>query len=130
TAGHVVDAGFDEMKALLGGAADPTADELAARFADRTSRDAKSAPRTLGPEAPPPPDPSGLPPAPARLMRAMGIAMEGMFRPSDEAHEEDMLRGLAASKGIYEGPARRVSGPSEVDRIVQGGVLLTDAATG
>ena len=31
-----------------------------------------------------------------------------------------MLRGLAASRGVYEGPARRVSGPSEFDRIVQG----------
>jgi rifampicin phosphotransferase len=126
---HIVDAGFEEMKAMLAGAEQPTADELAARHADRTARDAKSAPHQLGPPAPPPPDPSGLPPAPQRLMRAMGITMDAMFAPSMEAHEEDMLRGLAASKGVYEGPARRVSGPQEFNRIVQGDVLVTEATT-
>jgi len=126
---HFIDAGFDEMLALLSGAAEPTADELAARHADRTSRDAKSAPHLLGPAPPAPPDPSGLPPAPARLMRAMGIVMESMFAPSAEAHEEDMLRGLAASKGVYEGTARRASGPAEFDRIIEGDVLVTEATT-
>jgi phosphohistidine swiveling domain-containing protein len=126
---HAIDAGFDELKAMLAGAAEPSADELAARHADRTSRDAKSAPRQLGPPAPEPPDPSGLPPAPARLMRAMGITMDAMFAPSMEAHEEDMLRGLAASRGVYEGPARRVSGPQDFDRIVQGDVLVTESTT-
>jgi rifampicin phosphotransferase len=126
---HFVDAGFDEMKALLAGAAEPSADELAARHTDRTTRDAKTAPPLLGPAPPAPPDPSGLPPAAGRLMRAMGIVMQGMFQPSLEAHEEDTLRGLAASKGVYEGPARRVSGPSEFDRIVQGDVLVTEATT-
>ena len=126
---HIVDAGFGEMQALLAGSDEPTADELAARHADRTSRDAKSAPRLLGPPPPQPPDPSGLPPAEARLMRAMGIIIEGMFAPSQEAHEEDMLRGLAASKGIYEGPARRVAGAQDFDRIVQGDVLITEATT-
>jgi len=126
---HIVDAGFDEMCALLRGAGEPSADELAARFAARTSRNAKEAPRTLGPPAPPPPDTSGLPPAAGRIMRAMGIVIEGMFAPSEEAHDEDMLRGLAASKGVYEGPARRISGPAEFDRIVQGDVLVTEATT-
>jgi pyruvate,water dikinase len=126
---HMVDADIGEMQALLAGAAEPTADELAARHADRTSRDAKSAPPALGPPAPPPPDMSGLPPASARLMRAMGIVIEGMFAPSTEAHEEDTLRGLGASKGVYEGPARRVSGPQDFDRIAQGDVLITEATT-
>ena len=40
-----------------------------------------------------------------------------------------MLRGLAASRGVYEGPARRVSGPSEFDRIVKGDVLVTESTT-
>ena len=62
-------------------------------------------------------------------MRAMGIVLEGMFAPSMEAHDEDMLRGLGASKGVYEGPARRVTGPQDFDRIVQGDVLITEATT-
>jgi phosphohistidine swiveling domain-containing protein len=121
---HFIDAGFDEMQGMLAGASEPSADELAARHADRTSRDAKSAPPVLGPPPPQPPDPSA-----ARLMRAMGIIIEGMFAPSTEAHEEDMLRGLAASKGVYEGPARRVTGPQDFDRIVAGDVLVTEATT-
>jgi rifampicin phosphotransferase len=59
----------------------------------------------------------------------MGIAMEGMFRPSEAPSEGATLRGLAASRGIYEGTARRVSGPTEFDRIVQGDVLVTEATT-
>ncbi len=46
-----------------------------------------------------------------------------------EEHEEDLLRGLAASQGVYEGPARHVSGPSEFGRIVQGDVLVTEATS-
>ena len=55
-----------------------------------------------------------------RLMRATGIALGSLFGSSEAEHEEDVLRGLAASPGVYEGPARRVSGPSEFGRIVAG----------
>ncbi len=126
---HFVDAGFDEMRALLSGAGGPSADELAERFRDRTSRNAKEAPPFLGPPPPPPPDPSGLPPATARVMRAAGIVLDAMFGSSEAPHEEHLLRGLAASRGVYEGTARRVSGPSEFDRIVQGDVLVTEATS-
>ena len=50
----------------------------------------------------------------ARLMRATGIAMGSLFGSSEAEHEEHVLRGLAASPGVYEGPARRVSGPDGV----------------
>ncbi len=86
-------------------------------------------PAVLGPEPPPPPDPSGLPPAPARVMRAIGIAIGSLFGSSEAEHEEHLLRGLGASGGAYEGPARRVAGPDEFDRIVQGDVLVTEATT-
>src|SRR5206468_9592771 len=122
---HFVDAGFDEMCALVTGAGGPSADELAQRFADRSSRTAKEAPMSLGPPPPPPPDPSGLPPGVARVMRATGIALGALFGSSEAQHEEDLLRGLAASPGVYEGPARRVTGPAEFNRIVQGDVLVT-----
>ena len=36
-----------------------------------------------------------------------------------------MLRGLAASTGVYEGTARLIEGPGEFGRIVQGDVLVT-----
>jgi phosphohistidine swiveling domain-containing protein len=126
---HLIDASLEEMSSLLSNSAGPSADELAARLDYRAGHSAKDAPASLGPPAPPPPDPSGLPPAVGRLMRATGIALGEVFGSSEAEHEENLLRGLAASQGVYEGPARRVSGPSEFDRIVQGDVLVTEATT-
>ena len=126
---HLLDAGVDEMCAMIDGAEVPTADELVTRAAYRASHTAKDAPAQLGDPPVPPPDPSGLPPAAARVMRAMGIAMGEVFGSSEAEHEEYVLRGLAASGGVYEGPARRVAGPSEFARIVQGDVLVTESTT-
>jgi pyruvate,water dikinase len=126
---HFVDASFDEMETMILGPGGPSADELAARYEWRTTHTAKEAPMHLGPPAPPMPDPSALPPAEARMMRAAGLTIDSMFAPSQEAHEDALLHGLAASAGVYEGPARRVSGPEEFDRIVQGDVLVTECTT-
>jgi phosphohistidine swiveling domain-containing protein len=126
---HFIDAGFEEMRALLSGANGPSADELAERFELRTSLSAKDAPGLLGDPPSPPPDPSGLPPAVGRVMRAMGIVIGEMFGSSEAQHEERLVRGLAASPGAYEGPARRVAGPTEFDRILQGDVLVTESTT-
>ncbi len=128
-AAHFVDAGLDEMRALLSGADGPAADELAKRFEYRAAHSAKEAPPVLGTPPPPPPDPSGLPPAAGRMMRAIGISLGALFGSSEASHEEHMLRGLAASRGVYEGPARRVSHPSEFDRIKKGDVLVTESTT-
>jgi phosphohistidine swiveling domain-containing protein len=128
-ADHLLDAEIAEMCALLSGAGGPSADELAARAEYRATHNAKGAPPFLNEPPPHPPDPSGLPPAVARVMRATGIAMGEMFGSSQEEHTADVLRGLAASRGVYEGPARRVSGPAEFDRIVQGDVLVTESTS-
>ena len=126
---HLIDAGFDEMCTLVADGSGPSADALAARATERTTRDPKAAPRSLGDPPPPPPDPSGLPPDVARLMRATGIALGHLFGSSEAEHDEQVLRGLAASPGIYEGPARLIAGPSEFDRIVTGDVLVTQSTT-
>ena len=126
---HLLDAGFAEMRVLLSGGDGPSAEELAARAQYRASHRAKEAPPLLGPPLPPPQDLSGVPPAAARMMRAVGIALASLFGSSEAPHENHMLRGLAASRGIYEGPARRVSSPSEFDRIVRGDVLVTESTT-
>jgi phosphohistidine swiveling domain-containing protein len=126
---HFLDAGWDEMRALVSGTNGPSADELAERHAFRTSHTAKDAPAVLGDPPHPPPDPSGLPPAVARVMRAMMIVIGEMFGSSQEEHTESTLRGLAASRGVYEGPARRVSDPSEFARIAEGDVLVTESTT-
>lgn len=126
---HLVDAGLDEMRSLLSGAGGPSAEELADRALYRASHRAKEAPPRLGPPPPPPPDISTLPPSAARMMRATHVALGAVFGSSEAAHEEKMLRGLAASPGVYEGPARRVSSPSEFDRILQGDILVTESTS-
>jgi pyruvate,water dikinase len=62
-------------------------------------------------------------------MRATSIALGEIFGSSTAEHEEHVLRGLAASRGTYEGPARLISGPSEFGRIVQGDVLVTESTS-
>lgn len=126
---HMVDAGVEEMCSLVTGSGGPSADELAARAQYRATHSAKEAPPVLGTPPEPPPDPSGLPPAVGRLMMAMGMGMGMMFGSSELEHDEQLLRGLAASPGVYEGPARIVSGPEEFGRIVQGDVLVTQATS-
>jgi pyruvate,water dikinase len=126
---HFVDADIHEMCAILEGADAPSADELADRYAYRNAHTAKDAPPFLGDPPAPPPDPSGLPPGMARLMTAVGLAMASLFGSSEAEHEENLLRGLAASGGVYEGPARLIGGPAEFDRIQQGDVLVTQSTT-
>ncbi len=126
---HLVDASLVEMCSLVSASEGPSADELANRFEYRSSHTAKDAPAHLGPPPPAPPDPSRLPPTVARLMRATSIALGEVFGSSEAVNEENLLRGLAASRGVYEGPARRISGPSEFGRILQGDVLVTEATS-
>ena len=126
---QILDASLEEMCALVAGAGGPTADELAGRAAFRAAYTAKDAPPVLGPPPPPPLDLAALPPAAARLMRATFIALGHLFGSSQAQNEETVLYGLAASKGVYEGPARRVSGPAEFGRIAKGDVLVTESTT-
>ena len=126
---HMLDASLEEMCALLAGAGGPSADELAKRAQYRATYTAKDVPPFLGPPAPPPPDLAALPPSVGRLMRATFIALGHLFGSSQAQNEEKVLYGLAASKGVYEGPARRVSGPSEFGRIAKGDVLVTESTT-
>ncbi len=126
---HMLEAGLDEMCALVTGSGGPSADELAQRAEYRAAYTAKNAPPFLGPPEPPPPDLAGLPPAAARVMRAMFVSLGEIFGSSRAQHEEKVLHGLAASKGVYEGPARRVSGPSQFGRIVKGDVLVTESTS-
>jgi phosphohistidine swiveling domain-containing protein len=129
TSQQMLDASLDEMCALVAGADGPSEDELARRAQYRDTYTAKDAPGFLGPPEPPPPDLAALPPSVARVMRGIFIALGHLFGSSQAQHEEKVLHGLAASKGVYEGPARRVSGPSEFGRIVKGDVLVTESTT-
>jgi phosphohistidine swiveling domain-containing protein len=127
---QMLDASLDEMCALVAGSGGgPSAAELARRAEYRATYTAKDVPPVLGLTPPPRPDLAALPPPAGRVMRAMLTALGHLFGSSQEQNEERLLYGLAASKGVYEGPARRVSGPAEFGRIVKGDVLVTESTT-
>ena len=126
---HLVHATTEEMVSLVLGQGGPSADELEARFEHHGTRTAKEAPTHLGDEPTPPPDPSGLPPGAARMLRALGFSMGNMFANSEEEHEESVIKGLPASGGVFEGVVRRVSSRADFDRIQQGDVLVTESTT-
>ena len=126
---QMLDASLDEMCALVAGTGGPSADELAGRARYRATYTAKDAPAHLGPPAPPPPDLAALPPSVGRVMCAIFIGLGHIFGSSEAQHEDAVLFGIAASKGVYEGPARRVSGPSEFGQIAKGDVLITESTT-
>jgi rifampicin phosphotransferase len=126
---QMLDASLDEMCALVAGTGGPSADELASRAEYRAAYTAKDVPALLGPPAPPPPDLAALPPSVGRVMRAIFIGLGHVFGSSQAQNEDRILYGIAASKGVYEGPARRVSGPSEFGQIAKGDVLVTESTT-
>jgi pyruvate,water dikinase len=126
---QIIEATVNEMCALVTGGSGPSADELAQRAAYRARYTNKDVPASLGPPKPAPPDLAGLPPLVGRVMRAMFISLGHLFGSSQAQNEANVLYGLAASKGVYEGPARRVAGPSEFGRIAKGDVLITASTT-
>jgi pyruvate,water dikinase len=82
-------------------------------------------PPYLGDPPQPPPPLDGLPLHAARAMAAMGTAIGALFDNSEAPNEQHLVRGLAASPGVYEGTARVIAGPHELDRIESGDVLVT-----
>jgi pyruvate,water dikinase len=125
---HLVEADWTEMRAIISGDGGPPAAELAERARYRTTTDARSAPRLLGPEPPHPPI-DQLPPPAARAVIAIGAFLGALFTEGQGASETSRVRGIGASRGIYEGTARRVAGPSELGRLRPGDVLVTASTT-
>ena len=127
---HASTPSLDEMCALVAGTGGPSADELAAarrvpRHAHRQGRAAVPRParRRRRPTRP------GCRPASAASCARPASRWARCSAAPRREHEENVLRGLAASSGVYEGPARRVAGPAEFDRIEQGDVLVTESTT-
>jgi pyruvate,water dikinase len=50
--------------------------------------------------------------------------MHGIFAEANASSDARVVRGLAASPGICEGVARRLSGPEELGRLERGDVLV------
>jgi pyruvate,water dikinase len=126
---HLTEAEFEEIVSLLRDGDGPAAEELAARASYRSRYTAADAPPLLGDEPQPPPPLDGLPEPVARVMQAIGAAIGMIFEGSEAEHEEALVRGLPASPGTFEGTARVLVGPHELDRLREGDVLVTGSTS-
>ena len=122
---HFVDATLEETVRLIETGSGPSAAELAERVRFRLETSMDSAPAHLGfpPSAPPPAE--WLPPAAARLQRALVTMMGLMFAIREEQSQGKTLRGFSASPGTYEGLARVIHSIGELPSIQKGEVLVT-----
>ena len=126
---HLIEGDPGEIDGLINGRGGPDADELAERCDVRMSLRATDGPPFLGEPPHPPPPLDGLPPATARMMRALGTAIDAIFAPSHAVSEDGVVRGTPASPGLYQGTARVIAGPHEFARLKRGDVLVTATTT-
>ena len=121
---HAVELTHDELIALLNGQAGPSAHELAAYFHYRTSKTIADAPIHLGaPPSSPPPD-DWLPPAAARTSRAINLVMGHLFAAPGKQVEPQIIQGVPASPGKYEGIARLVLDMEDMAQVKEGDILV------
>jgi rifampicin phosphotransferase len=126
---HLAEADYDEIRALVGTGEGPTAEELSERARYRLQARYADAPPFLGGEPAPPLPPEWLPPAAARLERAIGAVVEEMLFAPKPQTEERKVRGVGVSPGVYQGTARSIHSTEEFGRIERGDVLVTNATT-
>ena len=126
---HLVEVDYAELRALLTSGEGPTGEELAERARYRQQARYADAPPVLGGEPGEPLPPQWLPPAAARLERALDAAFSALFRAPEPDTRERRVRGLGVSAGVYEGIARVVGGTRDFARIQHGDVLVTNSTT-
>lgn len=123
--GHIFEVDSSEALALARGSATPTADQLRDRESFRRIVRAHGAPRNLGPLPPPPPPVDQLPPPLARVMSALGFAIEGVLGQLEEAAGDNVtIGGITGNGGLYEGKVHLVATLEELFDIEQGDVLV------
>jgi pyruvate,water dikinase len=125
----LVEASFAEIRSLLLGADAPCADELADRAAYARRVSPFDAPPFLGP--PPPAEPplsDWLPPAMARVERAVDLGLGAIFGAPPE-DTGAAIRGQGTGGGVYTGPARIVRGTADFTRVRPGDVLVASCTS-
>jgi pyruvate,water dikinase len=130
---HIFDAIPEEVDALLRRDPEaPDADVLAERQRRRLNAPADP-PLILG-DAQDPPSFEWLPGALGRINNAIMLGMSfdgglGADAVRRNPAETVQLTGVAASRGVYRGPARVVTTPADFGRLVQGDVLVAPMTT-
>jgi len=126
---HLVEADYNEMTRLLTSGQGPSASELSERAQYRKAATYRHAPPLLGPPPQPPLPSEWLPPASARVERAIGAAVQAIFLAPEPRADATRVRGIGVSAGTHIGTARVVSGPEEFGRLRKGDVLVTNSTT-
>jgi rifampicin phosphotransferase len=126
---HLVEADYGELQGLVVSGDGPSPAELAERARYRSEASYRDAPPFLGPEPGLPLPPEWLPPASARLERAIGAAVQAIFLAPEPRTEAARVRGLGVSPGVHEGTARIIQGPNQFGRLQKGDVLVTNSTT-
>ena len=126
---HLVEAGYDEVRSLIWHGDGPSADELAQRASYRTEASFADAPPVLGAEPGSPLPAEWLPPAAARMERAVGEYLGAVFVAPEVRSEAEKVRGLGVSPGVYEGSARIIRGAQDFARLEKGDILVTRATS-
>ena len=122
---EALEAGVDELGAMIGGAATPTAADLRARAAHRADLIRSGSPRFLGPPPPDPPPVDQLPPALGRMMSADGFMLDGILNEVADPTEDGPVKGIPIGGRVYEGRARVARTFEEVFALEPGEVLVT-----
>ena len=130
--GDVFEATPAEVQGLLGGPGPrPSSEELARRADQRRRWTGVFPPLELGEDEGPAPPSEWMPPEVARINDALMFSStleEWDLRPRVESTAVE-LGGHPASPGRYEGTARVVLDPSDLDRLRQGDVLVARLTT-
>lgn len=122
---HAVDMTPSEITAALAGAPAPSAAEIAACANYRTTKTTRDAPRYLSFPPGPPPPAEWLPPAAARLQRAVNICLDEMFAKHEDTVDAKTLTGFPASPGSVTGRARLVLASGDMGLVRDGDILVT-----
>jgi pyruvate,water dikinase len=124
-----LEAGRDEIRALLTGGPGPSSAVLADRAKHRSTTSPLDVPDALGPTSAGPPPAAWMPADSARFERAIGAGICGIFDDSAARSEARIVRGLGVSSGTSEGTARVVHDVSGFGKLQQGDILVTRATT-
>jgi pyruvate,water dikinase len=119
-----------ELRALLFGEIGPDEAELNRRLLWRRTATLEDAPEFLGPPPSPPPPVDWLPPAAARMARAVDVYMRAMMDDRQEGNLDGaVIHGLSASGGRATGRACLVLDSGDFAKVQTGDVLVARLTT-
>jgi pyruvate,water dikinase len=126
----LLDATWDEIKALAKAERAVGSEALRERATWRTTRTIADAPPWLGAPPSPPPPAEWFPEIARRAQRATVTFIGCLFQAAPEPEKkEETVTGLPVNAGVYEGTARLVNTDADFGKIQQGDVLLTRATS-